>query len=101
MKVLQNVKLGFDNFKELFKIFLENTNDDGSYDIYINSEDAEIAGIAQELKNAEQNQNFSSDDGIIKKNSKAVKKISKTGSHSATRISKSRTKKVEKEEPEH
>lgn len=55
--ILQNMKSGFANMKELFGIFLSNddNNEDG-YDIYINSEDLDVSKTAQELKEIEQEQ---------------------------------------------
>ncbi len=95
MKLLQNVKSGFANFKDLFKIFLENSDED-NYDIYINGSDLETSKIAQELLNAEQSQEFNPDSGIVKKNSKIAKReLTKNSS-----IPKSHKKVLGKEEPE-
>ena len=96
MKVLQNVKSGFANFKDLFKIFLEN-NDEDNYDMYINSSDVETSRIAQELLNAEQAQEFNPDSGIVKKNSKVT---TKARSRKSSSIPKSPKKVLGKEEPE-
>lgn len=53
--ILQNVKLGFDNMKELFGIFLSNDDySENNYDLYINSADLNIAKTAQELKKIEE-----------------------------------------------
>lgn len=54
MRILQNVKLGFANIKELLGIIVgDDTNNEG-YDLYIKSEDPEIANTAKNLKEAEE-----------------------------------------------
>jgi hypothetical protein len=66
----------FKSFTELFKIFLDNTSEEG-YDIYINSADAEISQTAHELQMAEQTQAqyFETFDEVVKKNSKRINNI--------------------------
>lgn len=54
--ILQNVKSGFANMKELFGIFISVDENSDGYDLYINSKDAELSQIAGELKNIEQQQ---------------------------------------------
>lgn len=54
--ILQNVKSGFANMKELVGIFLSvNENSDG-YDVYINGNDVELSKIAKVLKDSEEKQ---------------------------------------------
>lgn len=73
--ILQNVKSGFANMKELVGIFLsvDHDSDDG-YSVYINSEDAEISQIAQELKNIEEKQESSRLSLFANKSEKKVSK---------------------------
>lgn len=97
MNLLQNMKSGFANFKDLFKIFLEN-NEENDYNIYINSSDFELSKTAQELFNAEQSQVFNPDSGIVKKKSTVSKKSQLTEKDSS--IPKFTKKSQEKEEPE-
>ena len=58
--LLQNMKSGFANVKELFGIFL---SDDGdivdTYDLYINSSDRSLAETAKQLKIIEEEQEAS------------------------------------------
>ncbi len=54
--ILQNVKSGFANMRELVGIFLSvNENSDG-YDVYINGNDVELSKIAKVLKDSEEKQ---------------------------------------------
>lgn len=91
------MKSGFANFKDLFKIFLEN-NEENDYNIYINSSDFELSKTAQELFYAEQTQMFNPDSGILKKNPMIDKKNLSNEKNSS--IPKSTKKVMEKEEPE-
>lgn len=54
--ILQNVKLGFANMKELVGIFLSVDENSDSYDRYINGNDMELSQIARELKASEEKQ---------------------------------------------
>lgn len=54
--ILQNVKSGFANMKELFGIFISVDENSDGYDLYINSKDTELSQIAGELKCIEQQQ---------------------------------------------
>ena len=51
--ILQNVKSGFANMKELFGIFISVDENSDGYDLYINSKDTELSQIAGELKSIE------------------------------------------------
>lgn len=54
--ILQNVKSGFANMKELFGIFISVDENSDGYDLYINNKDTELSQIAGELKCIEQQQ---------------------------------------------
>lgn len=54
--ILQNVKSGFANMKELVGIFLNVDENSDGYDRYINGNDIELSQIAGELKCIEQQQ---------------------------------------------
>ena len=55
--LLQNMKSGFANVKELFGIFLSDDDDIvDSYDMYINSNDRGLSETAKQLKIIEQEQ---------------------------------------------
>ncbi len=54
--ILQNVKSGFANMKELFGIFISVDENIDGYDLYINSNNTELSQIAGELKSIEQQQ---------------------------------------------
>lgn len=54
--ILQNMKSGFANIKEIFGIILSDDDTNEGYDLYINSSNADIAQTAQLLKNIENEQ---------------------------------------------
>ncbi len=54
--IIQNVKSGFANIKELLGIFLNNDANYEGYDLYINSSDERISQTAQVLKQLEEEQ---------------------------------------------
>lgn len=56
-KIIQNMKLGFDNIKELIGIFIddESSNPEG-YDTYMNSSNTELAQTAMLLQSLEYEQ---------------------------------------------
>lgn len=54
--ILQNVKSGFANMKELVGIFLSVDENSDGYDIYINGNDMELSQIARVLKDSEEKQ---------------------------------------------
>ena len=54
--IIQNVKSGFANIKELFGIILSDEHNNEGYDLYINSSDEDISKIAQTLKKLEEEQ---------------------------------------------
>lgn len=56
-KIMQNIKSGFGNIKELIGIFIddEDSNQEG-YDIYMNSSDMELAHTAMLLQSLEHEQ---------------------------------------------
>ena len=55
--LLQNMKSGFANVKELFGIFLSDDGDTvDTYDLYINSSDRSLAETAKQLKILEEEQ---------------------------------------------
>lgn len=54
--IIQNVKSGFANIKELFGIILSDDTNNEGYDLYINSSDENIAETAQMLKQLEEEQ---------------------------------------------
>ena len=57
MNILQNVKSGFANFKELFGILLsDEKEEENNYDLYINGDDRSLALVAKELKEIEEEQ---------------------------------------------
>ena len=58
MKFIQNLKSGFVNMKELFKVMLsdDSTKEIDSYDLYINGKDQTIAKTAEALKAIEEMQ---------------------------------------------
>lgn len=69
--LLQNVKSGFANIKELFGIFLSDENNQkDDYDLYIKSEDLDISQTAQELKTLEEQQESDRLSIFIDKNTK-------------------------------
>ena len=45
-KILQNMKSGFDNIKELIGILINDEADTAGYDIYMNSNDKDLAKTA-------------------------------------------------------
>lgn len=54
--IIQNVKSGFANIKELFGIILSDDENNEGYDLYINSADKNISETAQMLKHLEEEQ---------------------------------------------
>lgn len=54
--ILQNVKSGFANMKELVGLFLSVDENSDGYDRYINGNDMELSQIARELKTSEEKQ---------------------------------------------
>ncbi|MCI8362062.1 MAG: hypothetical protein HFJ41_02810 [Clostridia bacterium] len=76
--ILQNVKSGFANMKELFGIFISVDENSDGYDLYINSKDTELSQIAKVLKDSEEKQEakrFSVfTDKQPKRNTKSTKK---------------------------
>lgn len=54
--IIQNVKSGFANIKELFGIILSDDENNEGYDLYINSADKDISETAQALKKIEEEQ---------------------------------------------
>ena len=78
-KIMQNMKSGFDNIKELIGIFIddESSNTEG-YDIYMNSSDTELAQTAMLLQNLEHEQEekrfslFNTKKHQVKKNYKPI-----------------------------
>ena len=54
--IIQNVKSGFANIKELFGIILSDDENNEGYDLYINSSDKDISDTAQALKKLEEQQ---------------------------------------------
>lgn len=48
--ILQSVKSGFSNIKEIFEIFLSDNDNNEGYDLYINSSDQDIAKTAKLLQ---------------------------------------------------
>lgn len=83
--IIQNMKSGFANIKELFGIILSDYNDNEGYDLYISSTDVDIAQTAQMLQNIEKEQEqkrfslFSPTKVKAKKNFKPLKpSVSKT-----------------------
>ena len=54
--IIQNVKSGFANMKELFRILLSDDIEKNDYDSYINGNDKDLAQTAQELKELEEKQ---------------------------------------------
>lgn len=56
MKIVQNLKSGFANFKETLGILLSVDENSEGYDLYIKSNNEELSHTAQVLKNIEQEQ---------------------------------------------
>lgn len=54
--IIQNMKSGFANIKELFGIILSDDTNNQGYDLYINSSDEGISETAQMLKQLEEEQ---------------------------------------------
>ncbi len=56
-KIIQNMKSGFDNIRELIELFIDdgNSNQEG-YNIYMNSSDIELAQTAKILQSLEYEQ---------------------------------------------
>ena len=54
--IIQNMKSGFANMKELFGIMLSDDTNEDNYDLYINGQDTALAQTAQELKDIEEEQ---------------------------------------------
>ena len=54
--ILQNMKSGFANMKELFGIFLSVDETRSVFDLYINGNDTELSQIAIVLKDSEEKQ---------------------------------------------
>ena len=55
-KLIQNMKMGFDNIKELIGIFINDESNDQDYNIYLNSENSELAKTAMLLQSLEHEQ---------------------------------------------
>lgn len=85
--ILQSVKSGFSNIKEIFEIFLSDNDNNEGYDLYINSSDQDIAKTAKLLQILEPEQEqkrfslFSTNKDSkkeIKKNFKPLTSVPKT-----------------------
>ena len=53
--ILQNVKSGFANMKELFGIFISVDENSDGYDLYINSKDTELSQPKRSTKSTKKN----------------------------------------------
>lgn len=77
--ILQSVKSGFSNIKEIFETFLSDNDNNEGYDLYINSSDQDIAKTAKLLQILEPEQEqkrfllFSSKGVTVKKNFNPLK----------------------------
>jgi len=56
--IIQNMKSGFANMKELFEIMLNDDANNEGYDSYINSSNEGLSQTAQVLKQLEEEQEF-------------------------------------------
>ncbi len=78
-KIIQNMKSGFDNIRELIGVFIDaESSNPESYDIYMNSSDIELAQTAMLLQNLEHEQEekrfslFNTKKHQVKKNYKPI-----------------------------
>lgn len=81
--IIQNIKSGFANIKELFGVMLSNDYNNEDYDLYINSSNPDISETAQLLKNIEDEQEKKRFDSFF---TTRVKKESKKKSKSINNI---------------
>lgn len=97
--ILQNVKSGFANMKELFGIFISVDENSDGYDLYINSKDTELSQIAVELKSLEQQQESKRFSILADKQPKrSTKSTKKNYKSNPSATSKSSHKKISNDE---
>lgn len=90
-KIIQNIKTGFDNVRELIGIFINDESNDQGYNIYLNSENVELAKTAmllQSLESEQEEKRFSLFKTKVSKKTQVKKNYDPIETPSITELSK-------------